>query len=157
MTDKDYMLAAFDEAFSGMRNNKGGPFGAVIVAKGTIIGRGSNLVSSTNDPTAHAEVVAIRMACQTMHAFHLSDAVLYTTCEPCPMCMAAVYWAKIKTVFYCSDRNDAANIGFDDRFIYDELSCPPNNRSMTTSVKLDLPIAAELLKEWTSKQDKTLY
>jgi guanine deaminase len=157
MTHNDFMLQAFQEAFSGVRNNKGGPFGAVIVSKGNVISRGCNSVTSSNDPTAHAEIVAIRNACSALNTFELPDAVLYTTCEPCPMCMAAVYWAKIKTIYYCSDRNDAANIGFDDKFIYEELNNPPAKRAGTNLLKLDLPQAGDLMKEWINKEDKTSY
>ena len=156
MKQEDYMQYAFDEAFRGMRNNEGGPFGAVIVADGKIIGRGHNRVIATNDPTAHAEVVAIREACKNANAFHIPDAVLYATCEPCPMCLAAIYWANIKTVYYCSEKNDAAQIGFDDKFIYDELDKPINERAMKME-RMNLPVAIELFNEWNNKQDKTPY
>ncbi|MBN8641248.1 MAG: nucleoside deaminase [Flavobacteriales bacterium] len=156
MTHEDYMLFAFDEAFTGMRSNKGGPFGSVIVSDGIVIGKGHNMVTSTNDPTAHAEVVAIRNACRAAAAFHLPNAVLYTSCEPCPMCLAAIYWANIKTVYYCADRIDAARIGFDDKFIYEELIISPSKRIMKVE-QLHLPISNELFNEWTDKQDKTSY
>lgn len=156
MTHEDYMLCAFDEAFKGMRSNKGGPFGSVIASDGIVIGKGHNMVTSTNDPTAHAEIVAIRNACRAVAAFHLPNAVLYTSCEPCPMCLAAIYWANIKTVYYCADRIDAARIGFDDKFIYDELIISPSKRSMKVE-QLYFPISTELFNEWTTKQDKTSY
>jgi guanine deaminase len=111
MTHEDYMLCAFDEAFKGMRSNKGGPFGSVIVSDGIVIGKGHNMVTSTNDPTAHAEIVAIRNACRAVAAFHLPYAVLYTSCEPCPMCLAAIYWANIKAVYYCADRIYSLKLG----------------------------------------------
>lgn len=156
MTHEDYMLCAFNEAFTGMRSNKGGPFGAVIVSDGIVVGKGHNMVTSTNDPTAHAEIVAIRNACQATAAFHLKGAVIYTSCEPCPMCLAAIYWANIKTVYYCADRIDAANIGFDDKFIYEELIISPNKRRMKVEQIL-LPISTILFNEWANKQDKTPY
>ncbi|MCX8473598.1 MAG: nucleoside deaminase, partial [Sediminibacterium sp.] len=153
MTHKDYMLMAFEEAFKGIRNNIGGPFGAVIVAEGIIIGKGHNMVTSTNDPTAHAEVVAIRNACKTVAAFHLPNAVLYSSCEPCPMCLSAIYWANIKTLYYCADRYDAEQFGFSDKLIYDELS-KENNKRLIKIEQLHLPISTELFNEWTNKQNK---
>ncbi|VBB46002.1 Guanine deaminase [uncultured Paludibacter sp.] len=156
MSDKKYMLAACEEAQEGMRNNDGGPFGAVIVMDGKIIGRGHNMVTSTNDPTAHAEVMAIRDACKNVQNFHLSAATLYTSCEPCPMCMAAIYWANIKKVYFASNRNDAERIGFNDKFIYDELQLPIENRSIEMK-HLHAPLADEVFDEWTSKFDKTEY
>jgi len=148
------MQCAFEEASFGMKNNHGGPFGAVIVCEGEIIGKGHNMVTSTNDPTAHAEIVAIREACETKKKFHLHDAILYATCEPCPMCLAAIYWANIKTVFFCYDRNDAATIGFDDNFIYKEISMPMNQRDVKMT-KISLP--NDLFDEWMQKQDKIAY
>jgi guanine deaminase len=156
MTHNDFMFCAFEEAFIGMRNNHGGPFGAVITLEGIIIGKGYNMVTSTNDPTAHAEIVAIRNACKNTNTFHLTDSVLYTSCEPCPMCLAAMYWANIKTVYFCSDRLDAAEIGFNDKFIYDELNISIDKRKMKVE-KIHLPLATELFNEWVKKQDKTPY
>jgi len=156
MTHEEYMELAFKEAFYGIRNNNGGPFGAIIVLDGIIIGRGCNMVTSTNDPTAHAEIVAIREACKNTESFHLSNAVLYASCEPCPMCLSAIYWADIKTVYYCSDRFDAAKIGFSDKFIYDELLLPISERSIQIK-QIYLPFGSELLNEWSEKLDKTLY
>lgn len=156
MTHEEYMQLAFKEAFNGIRNNHGGPFGAIIVSDGKVIGRGCNMVTSTNDPTAHAEIVAIREACKNTDSFHLSDAVLYASCEPCPMCLSAIYWANIKTVYYCSDRFDVAKIGFSDKFIYDELALPVSERNIQIK-QIDLPVASELLNEWSEKQDKTFY
>lgn len=156
MTNEEYMRCALDEAFAGMRNNQGGPFGAVVVRDGVIIGKGSNRVTSTNDPTAHAEIVALRAACKKSGTFHLPGAVLFTSCEPCPMCMAAIYWAGIETVYYCSDRNDAAEIGFNDKFIYDELSVPISERAVKMQ-QISLQAASDLFHEWKNKQDKTPY
>ena len=156
MKDKDFLSIAIDEAFKGVRGNKGGPFGAVIVLNGEIIGRGFNMVTSTNDPTAHAEIIAIRDACKNLNTFNLENAVLYTSCEPCPMCLSAVYWAGIKTVYYSSDQNDAEKIGFSDKFIYDELKLDTNARSVKMN-HIDLQKAKELFKEWEDKNDKIEY
>ncbi len=156
MTNEKFMQDAFNEAFYGMRNNEGGPFGSIIVSNNIIIGRGHNLVTSTNDPTAHAEIVAIRNACKTMGNFHLPDAILFATCEPCPMCLAAIYWANIKTVYYCSDRNDAAHIGFSDKFIYDEFTKLPNEKSIKME-KINLENSPQLFTEWITKQNKISY
>lgn len=156
MIDKEYMLAACQEAQEGMMHNHGGPFGAIIVMDGKIIGKGHNRVTSNNDPTAHAEVMAIRDACQHVKNFHLNEAVLYTSCEPCPMCMAAIYWANIKKVYFASNRNDAEKIGFDDKFIYDQLQLPLENRSIEM-LHLQVPLADEIFSEWVEKSDKTEY
>ena len=154
--DSDWMRAAFDEAVRGMNNNEGGPFGAVVVMDGKVIGKGNNRVTSLNDPTAHAEVTAIRDACKRMKRFHLPEAVIYTTCEPCPMCLSAIYWANIKTIYYCSTRRDAKAIGFDDKYIYDEVKKPLKERDVPC-VKLLIPEGPELFTKWTTKTDKTRY
>ncbi len=156
MLHQDYMKCAFEEAFIGMRNNAGGPFGAVIVLDGKIIGKGHNMVTSKNDPTAHAEIVAIRDACNSQHTFHLNNAVLYATCEPCPMCLAAIYWANIHTIYYCYDRNDAANIGFSDKFIYEEFEKPADKRSIEIK-QIETQASDNLFEEWKQKQDKQTY
>ncbi len=156
MTHEEFMLTAFEEAFAGMRSNKGGPFGAIIVSDGCIIGQGCNQVTSTNDPTAHAEIVAIRNACRNKNSFQLSGSVLYTSCEPCPMCLAAIYWSNIKMVYFCSSKEDADTIGFIDKYIYDELNLQANSRRVP-HIKLYLPVATALFDEWTSKIDKTTY
>jgi len=155
-TTEEYLRKAFEEAFYSVRNNVGGPFGAVVVKDGRIIGKGGNRVSSTNDPTAHAEIVAIREACTTLNSFDLSGSSLYTTCEPCPMCLSAIYWANISSVFYCSTRFDAAAIGFKDNHIYEELAIQPHERKIPfISVSLDQ--ANQLFREWTDKSDKISY
>ncbi|PKP20253.1 MAG: tRNA-specific adenosine deaminase [Bacteroidetes bacterium HGW-Bacteroidetes-19] len=156
MTHEDYMKEAFKEAFQGMRNNEGGPFGAVVVINGTIVGRGHNRVTSTNDPTAHAEVVAIRNACQALGVFHLPEATIYATSEPCPMCLSAIYWTNIKNVFYCTDKFQVEKIGFSDKFIYDEFALPKENRSIHID-KIDLSEGIDLFYEWMTKIDKTNY
>jgi guanine deaminase len=153
---KKYFDEAFKEAFSGMRNNIGGPFGAVVVLNGEIIGRGCNHVISNNDPTAHAEIVAIREACRSIGNFDLSGAVLYSTCEPCPMCLSAIYWANIMSLYFCSTRLHAEEIGFKDNHIYNELKVDISDRAIPTE-QVDHPMAKELFQEWIEKTDKRQY
>jgi len=155
-TNETYLDEAFEEAFHSMRNNVGGPFGAVVVLNGKVIGKGGNRVSSENDPTAHAEIVAIRDACRNIENFDLTGAVLYATCEPCPMCLSAIYWANIKSVYYCSTRHDADSIGFKDNDIYEELNLLPENRKIAFR-HITHPLAAGLFREWTEKNDKIPY
>ena len=156
MSQKKFMREAIKLAESGMRNRRGGPFGCVVVRKGEVIGRGHNRVTSTNDPTAHAEVVAIRDACANLETFQLEDCELYTSCEPCPMCLAAIYWARIPKVFYGNTRADAAAIGFDDDFIYQQVPLPPEKRAIAMKPLLrDETMAA--FREWTAKTDKVRY
>ena len=150
------MQEAVRLAEEGMRSNRGGPFGCVIVRCGEIIARGRNCVTSTNDPTAHAEVTAIREACQHLHTFQLADCELYASCEPCPMCLAAIYWARIPTVYYGNTRADAAKIGFDDDFIYQQIPLPPNERTIIMRPLLR-EIAQTTFKAWAEKSDKTAY
>jgi guanine deaminase len=153
---ENYLNSAFKEAFHSVRNNVGGPFGAVVVMDGIIVGKGGNQVSSHNDPTAHAEIVAIRDACRNIESFDLTGAVLYATCEPCPMCLSAIYWANIEAVYYCSTRHDAASVGFKDNHIYEELNQPPENRTIDF-LQVPHPLAVELFREWTEKTDKIDY
>ncbi len=150
------MDAAFREAYHSVRNNLGGPFGAVILRDGRIIGKGGNLVSSLNDPTAHAEIMAIRDACSNLGTFDLEGAVICSTCEPCPMCLSAIYWANISSVYYVSDRHEAEAIGFKDNDIYKELNLDPSRRRLSFT-RLDHPRAVELFREWTVKSDKITY
>src|ERR1700744_5882962 len=119
-THEEFMREAIRLSQEGVRAGRGGPFGCVVVQRGKIVGRGNNQVTSTNDPTAHAEVTAIRAACRQLGTFQLTDCELYTSCEPCPMCLSAIYWARIPEVYYGNTRGDAAAIGFDDAFIYDQ-------------------------------------
>ncbi|HDR50187.1 MAG TPA: nucleoside deaminase, partial [Mariniphaga anaerophila] len=126
--DKEFMLRAIQLAEKGMKNGCGGPFGAVVVKEGKIIGEGYNNVISKNDPTAHAEILAIREACRNLESFQLTDCTLYTSCEPCPMCLGAIYWARPEKVFYACTREDAAEVDFDDQFIYEELEKETENR-----------------------------
>lgn len=156
MTHQDWMKHAFEEAYQGMKQNKGGPFGAVVVLDGKIIGKGCNHVTSTNDPTAHAEIVAIRNACRKVKHFHLQRAVIYTTCEPCPMCLAAIYWANIESIYFCSTRKDAKRIGFGDDFIYEELKRDNKSRALPIK-KIAISKGRELFNEWMKKNDKIPY
>ncbi|HRO67722.1 MAG TPA: nucleoside deaminase [Pseudobdellovibrionaceae bacterium] len=139
-----------------MLQGAGGPFGAVIVKDGRIIGEGWNQVTSTNDPTAHAEVVAIRKATQNMKAFDLQGAELYTSCEPCPMCLAAAYWARIKKIYFGNTRADAAKIQFDDDFIYREIPKAIEERTIPM-VQAMAKDAHKVFEEWDQKSDKVRY
>ena len=139
-----------------MRRNHGGPFGAVVVCKGKIVGRGWNQVTSTNDPTAHAEICAIRDACRRLRVFQLDDCELYTSCEPCPMCLSAIYWARLRRVSYGNTRKDAARIGFDDDFIYREVAAPISRRKIPMK-QLLCKEALTAFAEWTTKTDKIRY
>ncbi|PVW15894.1 nucleoside deaminase [Marixanthomonas spongiae] len=154
--DKKFMQRAIALAELGMDANAGGPFGAVVVKNGEIIAEGHNNVTSTNDPTAHAEVVAIRRACEKLNSFQLTDCVVYTSCEPCPMCLGAIYWARPKKVFYGCNREDAAEINFDDQFIYDEIDKEVDNRSIDF-VRILRDEAVTVFNKWADKHDKTAY
>lgn len=156
MEQEKYMQEAIHLALKGMRNNEGGPFGAVVVKDGVIIGRGNNMVLATNDPSAHAEVVAIRDACRTLGTFQLDGCIIYTSCEPCPMCLGAIYWARPEKFYYACTRSDAANIGFDDDFIYKEIDLNPAERSIPAYEMLREK-ALEAFKGWDEKEDKVLY
>lgn len=150
------MKMAVDLSKEGSETNQGGPFGCVIVKDGKIVGKGFNRVTSTNDPTAHAEVVAIRDACKNLNSFQLDGCEIYTSCEPCPMCLGAIYWARPDVVYYANTRNDAAAIGFDDALIYDEITILPENRSLKMVHAPDK--AAQLIfKNWQERTDKTEY
>jgi len=139
-----------------MRRGAGGPFGAVVVRDGKIIARGWNCVTSANDPTAHAEVMAIREACRKLESFQLADCELYTSCEPCPMCLAAIYWARFKKVYYANTRRDAAAIEFDDELIYREVAKPVARRIIPMKQLLRRE-AAGVFAEWKIKPDKISY
>lgn len=139
-----------------MRRNHGGPFGAVVVKGGRIVGRGWNQVTSSDDPTAHAEIVAIRTACRRLKTFQLDECDLYTSCEPCPMCLAAIYWARLRRVFYGNTRKDAARIAFDDDFIYREVALPLRRRTLVMKQLLHEE-ALQAFVEWQQKPDKILY
>ena len=156
MSHQKFMQEAIRLSKHGMENNQGGPFGCVIVKDGEIIGRGNNKVSSTNDPTAHAEVVAIRDACANIGSFQLDDCIVYTSCEPCPMCLGAIYWARPKKIYFACSREDAANIDFDDDFIYKEINIPVGDRSIP-SEQIAQTEAVEVFKEWKEKVDRVEY
>lgn len=153
---KKEMKIAHDEAKKGMQKNEGGPFGCVIVKNGTIVGRGHNTVIGDKDPTCHAEINAIRSACKKLKRFDLSDCELYTTCEPCPMCLSAIYWARIKKVYYACDRKDAKKIGFSDKHIYDVLS-GKHVKKEVKMIQVDKKEMKDLLIEWKNKEDKVCY
>lgn len=150
------MREAIRISITKMRANCGGPFGAVVVRKGKIVGRGWNQVTSTNDPTAHAEVSAIRDACRRLKTFQLDECELYTSCEPCPMCLSAIYWARFRKVYYGNTRKDAARIQFDDDFIYQEVSRPISRRKIPMKPLLRAE-ALTAFAEWKAKTDKTPY
>jgi guanine deaminase len=151
-----FMRHAVKLSAERMREGAGGPFGAVIVKDGKVIAEGWNCVTSTNDPTAHAEVTAIRDACKALGTFSLAGCEIYTSCEPCPMCLSAIYWARLDRIYFANSRQDAAAIGFDDEFLYDEVAKPVEARS-TPTVKLELPEAAAVFAEWQAKPDKVEY
>ncbi|KML15256.1 guanine deaminase [Bacillus sp. LK10] len=130
MNHEAFLQRAIDLAVEGVNSGTGGPFGAVIVKDGQIIAEGSNNVTTSNDPTAHAEVTAIRKACQTLHTYQLEDCILYTSCEPCPMCLGAIYWARPKAVYFAAEHKDAATSGFDDSFIYEEINKEYESRNI---------------------------
>jgi len=150
------MLRAIELAQIGMDTNSGGPFGAVIVKENHIIGEGFNSVTSTNDPTAHAEIVAIRKACQVLNSFHLPGCEIYCSCEPCPMCLGAIYWARIEKIYFASNRIQASKINFDDDFIYSEISLDINKRKIKAEQLLESEGEA-LFQKWKAKLNKTVY
>jgi tRNA(Arg) A34 adenosine deaminase TadA len=154
--NETFMREAIRLSIRKMRSGQGGPFGAVVVHNGRIVGRGWNQVTSIHDPTAHAEIVAIRAACKRLKTFNLPDCDLYTSCEPCPMCLSAAYWARLRAVFYGNTRRDAASIGFDDDFIYREAALPIRKRSLVMKPLLRKEALAAFA-EWRRKSDKVLY
>ena len=148
-----FMKIALEEAYKGMRKEDGGPFGAVIVKDGEIIARGHNHVVESNDPTAHAEIVAIRKATKLLGRFDLSDCEIYSSCEPCPMCFSAIHWAKMKTLYFAANRKDAANIGFDDQYIYDVIE-GKDVPEQVTIVKIDRDESLGPFEEWQKRMTK---
>lgn len=158
MTDQDvqFMREAIRLSREGMQSNEGGPFGCVIVKEGKIIGRGNNRVTSSNDPTAHAEVVAIREACQNINDFQLKGCTVYTSCEPCPMCLGAIYWARPDKIYFACSREDAAAIDFDDDFLYKEIPLPLDQRQIETRQILR-DEGNRVFVEWSEKEDKIEY
>ncbi|MEO6812743.1 MAG: nucleoside deaminase [Ginsengibacter sp.] len=155
-SEEKFMQEAIALSVDGVQNNEGGPFGCVVVKDNVIIGRGSNKVTSTNDPTAHAEVVAIRDACKNLGAFQLTGCEIYTSCEPCPMCLGAIYWARPSVIYYANTREDAAKIGFDDSMIYDEINAGLNERKIPV-INLGREEAQKAFYSWVHKNDKKIY
>jgi len=156
MTHQKFMQMAIELAENNVVQGQGGPFGAVIVKDGMVIARSANRVVPTNDPTAHAEVSAIRLACKELDTFSLEGCVIYTSCEPCPMCLGAIYWARIDHIYYANTKADAAAIGFDDKFIYDELDLPMDQRKLPV-VQLMRDEALNAFKLWETSEKKTEY
>lgn len=150
------MKAAIALAEEGVTKGEGGPFGCIIVKDDKIIGRGNNKVLSTNDPTAHAEIVAIRDACKNLESYQLDDCEIYTTCEPCPMCLGAIYWARPKIIYYGNTKEDAAKIGFDDSMIYDEIGTDIKDRKIP-AVNISREEANTTFLTWRKKDNKKLY
>lgn len=155
MYNKDIMDAVVKLSIDNVKNG-GGPFAAAIVRNGEIIATGCNRVTLDHDPTAHAEVSAIRKACEKLNTFELADCEIYSSCEPCPMCLSAIYWAHIPQIYFCNDHIDAKNIGFDDSFIYDEFTRKPEERKVSI-MRVDNAKAIEAFRLWESKSDKTPY
>lgn len=153
---ESFMREACRLAEESVRDGRGGPFGCVVVRRGEIVGRGQNRVTSAQDPTAHAEVVAIREACRELGTFKLDECELYTSCEPCPMCLAAIYWARLKAVHYGNTRGDAAAIGFDDEFLYGQIALPIGRRSLPMT-QLLREEAQRAFRAWEEKPDKIRY
>jgi tRNA(Arg) A34 adenosine deaminase TadA len=156
MDHESFMKRAIELSRMNMQAGAGGPFGAVVVKDGKIVGEGWNQVTSSNDPTAHAEVVAIRNACRALDTFKLSGCTIYTSCEPCPMCLAAIYWARLDRIVYANTHTDAAAIGFDDAFLYRELNLPLERRQVPAS-RLLADEAHRVFEEWAAKPDKIPY
>jgi guanine deaminase len=154
--EEKFMQEAIALSIEGIENNEGGPFGCVVIKNDIIVGRGNNKVLASNDPTAHAEIVAIRDACKTLGSFQLTDCEIYASCEPCPMCLGAIYWARPKIIYFANTRNDAAEIGFDDSMIYEELNVDPASRKIP-SINLCREDALKVFKRWGITQHKTLY
>ncbi|MBC7885770.1 MAG: nucleoside deaminase [Saprospiraceae bacterium] len=150
------MREAIKLSIENVNSGKGGPFGAVIVRNGEIISRGTNEVTSSNDPTAHAEVVAIRNACKILGSFQLDGCDIYTSCEPCPMCLGAIYWARSSRLFFANTKNDAADIQFDDQFIYQEIEIPYQHRKLIT-IQLLREEALVAFEIWKNSVDKIEY
>lgn len=154
--NKEFMIKAIELSRKNMQAGAGGPFGAVIVKNGVVIGEGWNKVTSSNDPTAHAEVVAIRNACEKAKNFSLEGAEIYTSCEPCPMCLSAIYWARISKIYYGNTRKDAADINFDDDFLYQEIPKDIKDRQVPM-IQCAHQEALGVFKEWQQMPDKVPY
>lgn len=155
-SEQEFLEKAIELSREGMRSGKGGPFGCVIVKDGKIIGEGCNQVASTNDPTAHAEVVAIRNACKTLNSFQLTGCDVYASCEPCPMCLGAIYWARPKRVIYANTKKEAAAINFDDQFIYNEIE-KTNDEKSIVFIHSPNKKAIDVFNEWKHMENKVEY
>jgi guanine deaminase len=156
MKNETFMDEAVKLSRQKMMANEGGPFGAVVVKNGEIIGRGWNKVTSTNDPTAHAEISAIRDACEKLGDYSLKGCEIYSSCEPCPMCLTAIYWARMDKLYFAADRKDAAKAGFDDAFFYEQVCMPPKERTLSME-QINRDKALEVFQEWETKEDKFDY
>lgn len=154
--NEKFMQRAFELAYDGLKKGKGGPFGAVVVKDGKTIGEGNNCVTLTNDPSAHAEMVAIRNACKYLKDFQLKDCEIYSSCEPCPMCLGAIYWARPRRLYFALTREDAGKIGFDDQFIYEELLKDYSQRRIPT-FKVLFEGGIKVFEEWENMEDKIEY
>lgn len=155
--DQHFIREAIQLASTGMHNNEGGPFGAIVVKDEEVIGRGNNRVATDDDPTAHAEIVAIRDACQNLGHFQLEGCTVYASCEPCPMCLGAIYWARPDRIVFAAGKDDAAEIaGFDDRFIYEEINLDPADRQIP-GIQLLREEGLQPFKDWRDKEDKIVY
>ena len=153
---EEFMIEAIKLAVSNIDSQKGGPFGAVVVKNGKIIGKGSNQVTSSNDPTAHAEIVAIRDACKNLNSFQLDGCEIYASCEPCPMCLGAIYWARPTELYFAASRDDAADAGFDDSYIYQQIPLKPSDRDLK-SLQMLQSEAVKVFKLWNESEQKTPY
>ncbi len=151
-----FMREAVKLSADNMKSLKGGPFGAVVVKDGVIVGRGANSVTSLNDPTAHAEVMAIRDACKNLNSFQLDGCVIYSSCEPCPMCLGAIYWARPSHLYFAAGRADAAAAGFDDSYLYQQIPLEISRRDLPTT-QLDASEAKEVFEQWIRLEQKTPY
>jgi guanine deaminase len=154
--DRKFLERAIELSQQGMNGKNGGPFGCIIVMNDEIIGEGCNMVTSTNDPTAHAEVVAIREACKKLNTYQLEGCEVFTSCEPCPMCLGAIYWARPKRVVYANTRHDAAAIEFDDEFIYKEINTELLKRQIPF-IHQPHPLALKVFEDWKKMEDKMKY
>ncbi|MBW5470556.1 tRNA-specific adenosine deaminase [Brevibacillus formosus] len=156
MEQETWMGQAVQIAFENVRDKTGGPFGAIVVKDGHVIGRGRNEVTASNDPTAHAEIQAIREACRHLRTFQLNDCDLYTSCEPCPMCLGAIYWARPRNVYYACTKEDAAHVGFDDQFIYEQIVLPHEERSIPFR-RVDIAKRRSPFEAWSQSLDRIEY
>ena len=154
--NKKYMQEAINLAMENVNVVNGGPFGAVVVKNGEIVGRGTNEVTAKNDPTAHAEIMAIRNACQNLNTFDLEGCELYSSCEPCPMCLGAIYWSNIGALYYAATKDDAAQANFSDAFIYKEFSLPKDQRKIP-STQLMRDAALKVFEKWNASEEKIPY